>query len=449
MNAVELIRRKRDRGRYSAGELEWLMAEFAAGNIPDYQMAAWLMAVCLRGMTVEETVALTAAMMKSGEVLDLSALPGPKVDKHSTGGVGDKVSLVLAPMVAACDVLVPMISGRALGHTGGTLDKLAAIPGFRTDLGPTAFRRCLEMAGLAIVGQSERICPVDRRLYALRDVTATVESAPLIAASIMSKKLAEGIDGLVLDVKAGSGAFCAKVSQARRLGRLMMAIGARLGKPVRALVTAMWQPLGRSVGNAVEVIEAIDALKGNWADDLAEVSLALGEQMLVLSGRARSEVQARRQLLRALSSGRALERFRAMVRAQGGDPAVIDNPGVMIERGHRVEVCAASPGWVRSIDALRVGLIGVELGIGRLKVDATVDAAAGFVFHRKAGDRVAKGELLVEVLGSDRDRVAAAAAAVARAIVIGPVAPKPVGAVCARLSGNGGAGVRQRRNTGR
>lgn len=434
MNTIDLIRRKRDRGRLSGDELNWLVQEYTAGNVPDYQMAAWLMAVCLRGMSAEETANLTAAMMHSGDVFDLSDLPGPKVDKHSTGGVGDKVSLVLAPLVAACDVCVPMVSGRGLGHTGGTLDKLETIPGLRTDLKYAEFRRCLDVAGVAMAGQTQKLCPADRKMYALRDVTATVESIPLIAASIMSKKMAEGIDALVLDVKTGSGAFMTSLPLARRLARSMMSIGAELGKRVTALVTAMWQPLGRTVGNSVEVVEAIDALKDNWAGDLKEVTLALGEQMLILAGRARGEPQARRMLLRALSSGKALERFRVMVRAQGGDAGVVEDYTLLGAPAHRVTVSAPAAGYVRSMDALAVGRLGVELGIGRTTLDSKVDPVAGFIFHHKVGGRVARGEPLAEVVGSSEARVKSAAVALAKVISIGPSAPRPAGAIVTRLT---------------
>jgi pyrimidine-nucleoside phosphorylase len=434
MNLYDLIRRKRDRGRLSGDEIRSLVNDFTAGRVPDYQMAAWLMAVWLRGMSADETANLTAAMMHSGDVFDLSDVAGPKVDKHSTGGVGDKVSLILAPLAAACGVVVPMVSGRSLGHTGGTLDKLEVIPGFRTNLRFVEFRRCLDSAGLAIMGQTDRMCPADRRMYALRDVTATVDSIPLIAASIMSKKMAEGIDALVLDVKTGSGAFMSKPAQARRLARTMIAIGTDLGKRVTAVITGMWQPLGRTVGNAVEVVEAIEALKGNWADDVADVTLALGEEMLLLGGRARSQQQARRMLLRALSSGRALERFRAMVKAQGGNPAVIEDYGILPQPKHRADVIAAGTGFVRSIDALAVGRLGVGLGIGRASLDSVVDPTAGFTFHRKVGDRAVRGETLAEVSGADSARVTAAAAALAKIVQLGPAAPRQADLVLSRLS---------------
>lgn len=435
INLYELIRRKRDGGRMSTDEIAALVGGFATGKVPDYQMAAWLMAVWFRGMTPDETSALTLAMMNSGETLDLSDLPGPRVDKHSTGGVGDKVSLVLAPMVAACGLFVPMVSGRGLGHTGGTLDKLESIPGFRTDLGMREFRRCLETVGVAMMGQSERFCPADRRMYALRDVTATVDSIPLIAASIMSKKLAEGIDGLVLDVKTGNGAFMAKPVQARRLARTMIDIGAQLGVRTIALVTSMAEPLGYAVGNAVEVVEAIEALKGNWPDDLEEVTLALGVEMLLLARRAETAAQARRLLLRTVSDGKALAKFRQMVEAQGGDSRVVDDYGRLPTAKFSRDVRAEKSGYVVGIDALKVGLLGVELGVGRSRVDAGVDHAAGIILRKKCRDRVTKGDVLARVGGSDERRVEFVARELPKAFSIGPTAPRPNEMILARLGG--------------
>jgi pyrimidine-nucleoside phosphorylase len=437
MQLYELIRRKRDKGRLSDEEIEELVFAYAAGRVPDYQMAAMLMAIFFRGMTVEETAALTHAMMNSGDVFDLSSIPGPRVDKHSTGGVGDKVSLILAPLVAACGVKVPMVSGRSLGHTGGTLDKLESIPGFRTDLSFAQFRKNIVGTGLSIMGQTKRMCPADRKLYALRDVTATVDSIPLIAASIMSKKLAEGADGLVLDVKTGSGAFMSRTAQARRLARTMIAIGLQLGKKVVALVTDMSEPLGESVGNAVEVVEAIEALKGHWRPDLEEVTLALGEEMLVLAGLASSPAQARRLLMRALSRGLGLEKFRQMVRAQGGNPKVIDDYNMLPQPAYRLDVCAASAGFVRSIDALQVGLLGLGLGVGRQNLDSKIDQSAGFLFKKKVGDRVARADVLAEVLGSDEAKVKRAASCLPAFIAIRGTALRSNGMVVARLSGNG------------
>jgi len=434
MNVVELIRRKRDRGRLNSDEIEFLVRSYAGGELPDYQMAAWLMAAFIRGLSMDETTALTTAMMKSGEVIDLSAVSGPKVDKHSTGGVGDKVSLVLAPLVAACGVKVPMVSGRSLGHTGGTLDKLEAIPGLRTALGPEEFVEKLTTVGVVMAGQTQRMSPADRLMYPLRDVTGTVDSVPLIAASIMSKKLAEGADSLVLDVKTGCGAFMSRVPHARRLARTMIDIGARLGRPVVALLTSMAQPLGSAVGNAVEVVEAIEALKGRWTDDLKTVTLALGSEMLLLAGRAASAAQARRLLLRALTLGKGLARFRQMIEAQDGNPKVLDDYNLLPQAKSGEDVCAGSAGYVRSIDALQVGLLGVALGIGRTRVDSKVDPTAGFLFRKRVGDRVERGEALVRVESADPARTRAAAQQITRAFVIGASQPRPQDVVIARLN---------------
>jgi pyrimidine-nucleoside phosphorylase len=436
MQLYELIRRKRDSGRLSDEEIEELVNGFASGRVPDYQMAAMLMAIFLRGMTADETTALTLAMMNSGDVFDLSGIPGPKVDKHSTGGVGDKVSLILAPLVAACGVKVPMVSGRSLGHTGGTLDKLESIPGFRTDLSYAQFRRNVSDIGLCIMGQTKRMCPADRKLYALRDVTATVDSIPLISASIMSKKLAEGVDGLVLDVKTGGGAFMTRTVQARKLARTLIAIGTRLGKKVVALVTDMSEPLGEAVGNGVEVVEAIEALKGRWRVDLEEVTLALGGEMLVLAGLASSPAQARRLLMRALSRGLGLEKLRQMIGAQGGNPKVVDDYTLLPRPAHRVGVNAASAGFVRSIDALQVGILGVGLGIGRKTLDSKIDHSAGFVFKKKVGDRVEKSDVIAEVQGSNETRVNEAASLLSAQIAISGTAPRGHGMVIARLNGS-------------
>ncbi|UCG42772.1 MAG: thymidine phosphorylase [candidate division WOR-3 bacterium] len=430
----ELILRKRNRGRLSPAEIEGLVAGYTSRDVPDYQMAAWLMAVYFRGMTSEETAALTSAMMNSGRVFDLSDVPGPKVDKHSTGGVGDKVSLILAPLVAACGVKVPMVSGRGLGHTGGTLDKLASIPGFRSNLRFRQFRDNLQNHGCCIMGQTRELCPADRQMYALRDVTATVDSIPLIAASIMSKKLAEGIDGLVLDVKTGTGAFMSRTPQARRLARTMIGIGSRMGKKVVALVTGMWEPLGQAVGNSVEVVEAIEALKGNWRLDLEEVTLALGEEMLLLAGRAGTRAQARRLLMRALTGGAGLDRFRAMVKAQGGDPAVVDDYDLLPRARYTIPVLSPDSGYVRLIDALQVGLLAVELGAGRKTLKSKVNPGVGLRFCKKVGDRVEPGEVLVEVLAAEKKLGAATAARLLQHLTVSRTAPRDGGRVVARLS---------------
>ncbi len=402
LNVSELIRRTRDGEALCAEEIDGFVSGFASGTVPDYQMAAWLMAVRLRSLSRDETVALTRALMRSGQVLDWSGIGRPTADKHSTGGVGDKVSLILAPMVAACGVAVPMISGRSLGHTGGTVDKLESIPGFRTDLGLKEFRRVVTEVGVAIIGQTPELCPADQKIYALRDVTATVDSLPLIASSIMSKKLAEGASVLVLDVKTGDGAFMRRLADARRLARMMIGIGQGLGRKVVAFVTGMWQPLGYAVGNAVEVVESVECLKGRWSEDLKAVTVALGAEMLVLAGRAPDRRRALELLEESVATGRALAKFREMIAAQSGNPAVCDDYSLLPQPACRVRIRADRDGWVGGIDSLLVGQLGIDLRVGRRTVDSVVDHAAGFVFRRKAGDRVVGGEVIAEVLAGDR-----------------------------------------------
>jgi pyrimidine-nucleoside phosphorylase len=390
-NAVELIRRKREGAALSDDEVRAFVRGYTDGVVPDYQAAALLMAIYFRGLDGAELAALTDAMLHSGEVLDLSQLDGPKVDKHSTGGVGDKVSLHLAPAVAACGVRVPMISGRGLGHTGGTLDKLESIPGFRVDLPTEEFTRTLAACGMALIGQTAKLAPADKKLYALRDVTGTVESIPLIAASIMSKKLAEGIDGLVLDVKVGSGAFMKTPERARELASTLVEIGKRAGKRCAALITDMDQPLGRWVGNAVEVQESLDVLSGRGEPDLVELTLALGAEMLLLGGVARSIEEGRGRIVQALGDGSALERFRQCVRLQGG---VLPEGDAV--RGwfaaDSVRVPAPHAGVVTAIDAEAVGLAAITLGAGRLRKEDQIDPGAWIWLKKKVGERVELGD---------------------------------------------------------
>ena len=390
--AVDLIRKKRDGGALSSAEIEFLVNACTHGYVPDYQVAAWLMAVVLKGMTREETAALTHAMLHSGEVLDLSFLPGKKVDKHSTGGVGDKTSLVLAPLVAAAGVFVPMISGRGLGHTGGTLDKLESIPGFRVNLPVAEFHRVLQTCGCAMIGQTAEIAPADRKLYALRDVTGTVESPYLICASIMSKKLAEGTDALVLDVKTGSGAFMKKEEDAVFLAELMVETGERMGKQMVALITNMDEPLGRMVGNAMEVQEAIDILRGSGPADLRDLCLELAAWMLYLDGASKTVEQGRQRAEEIISSGMAFTKFREMVELQGGDVSTIDDPSRLPSTKHRVEVLSARAGYVTAIQCEDVGTACVVLGGGREQKEHSVDPAVGIVVHKKIGERVATAE---------------------------------------------------------
>ncbi|HET7824146.1 MAG TPA: thymidine phosphorylase [Anaeromyxobacter sp.] len=436
MRPYEIIHAKRDGKAIPEADLAALVDGFTRGDVPEYQMAAFCMAVFFRGMDEAEVGALTGAMLRSGDVLDLSDVPGTKVDKHSTGGVGDKVSLALAPLVAACGVKVPMISGRGLGHTGGTLDKLEAIPGFRVDLSVDRFRALVRDVGACLVGQTSRLAPADRKLYALRDVTATVESIPLIAASIMSKKLAEGIDALVLDVKVGSGAFMKRMDDARALARTLAGIGRRMGKRVTALLTAMDQPLGRAVGNGLEAAEAIELLRGGGPPDLREVTVELSAEMLLLGGAAASVGEARERIAAAIADGRGLAKLAEIVRAQGGDPEAVRDPARLPRAPRTYDVAAPAAGLVAAIDAEAIGLASVALGAGRARIEDRVDPAVGIVVHKKLGDRVARGEALCTVhegdLSEPRDRVTARLAA---AWSIGPQGPAPRPLVLERIAG--------------
>jgi pyrimidine-nucleoside phosphorylase len=392
--AIDVIRKKRDAGELSRDEITSLVNAYTAGDIPDYQVSAWLMAVVLRGMTRTETAALTDAMLHSGEVLDLSSISTKKVDKHSTGGVGDKTSLVLAPLAAAAGVAVPMISGRGLGHTGGTLDKLEAIPGFNVNLPVAQFRRVLETCGCAMIGQTAEIAPADRKLYSLRDVTGTVESPYLICASIMSKKLAEGIDALVLDVKTGSGAFMKSEKDAAFLAELMFETGERMGKRVVALITDMDQPLGCMIGNALEVVEVVEVLRGQGPEDLRELCLELAGWMLHLGGVSTTVAEGKKQSDKLLSSGKALDKFRQMVELQGGDPRVIDDPKKLRRAQHTVTISSPRDGYVVSLKCEQIGTACVVLGGGRERKEDSVDPTVGIVLHKKVGDAVSAGEPL-------------------------------------------------------
>jgi pyrimidine-nucleoside phosphorylase/thymidine phosphorylase len=422
MNVVELIRRKRDGGTLSAAEIGAFVRGVTDGSVPDYQAAALLMAVYFRGLDGAELAALTDAMLHSGDVLDLSDIPGGKVDKHSTGGVGDKISLHLAPAVAACGVNVPMISGRGLGHTGGTLDKLEAIPGFSVNLDESRFRAVLRECGLALIGQTERLAPADKRLYALRDVTGTVESIPLIAASIMSKKLAEGIDGLVLDVKVGSGAFMKTPERARELARTLVDIGRRAGKRVTAFLTDMDQPLGRFVGNAVEVHESLAVLEGRGEPDLVELTVTLGGEMLVLGGGARDADDGRAKIARALADGSALARFRRCVTLQGG--ALPASERGWFPEAH--EAVDAGAGFVQRIDAEAVGMAALRLGAGRTRKEDAIDPGAWVRLAAKVGERVEAGQpvaLFSQPRGGDAKLAAEVRERLRAAYVVGPTAP--------------------------
>jgi len=423
VRAVDVIQRKRDGQELSREEIDFLVDGYAQGRIPDYQASAFAMAVFFRGMTPAETLALTESMMRTGEVLDFRDLPGPKADKHSTGGVGDKTSLVLAPLAAACGVYVPMISGRGLGHTGGTLDKLEAIPGFRVGLSLAEFRDVLRRSHLGLIGQTPEIAPADRKLYALRDVTATVESRPLIAASIMSKKMAEGIDALVLDVKTGDGAFMKSLADSKALAETMVEIGRGMGRKVAALITDMEQPLGFAVGNALEVAECLETLKGRGPKDLESLSLELAAWMLHLGGLTATLDAARARVRDALDSGKGLRKFREIVELQGGDPRVCDDPQVLPRARETVAITAEKDSRVTGIGCRAVGQAAMLLGAGRETVDSVIDPAVGLVLHKKVGDLVIAGEALVTLHVNDREHLDEARALIKEAVRLGPEAP--------------------------
>jgi pyrimidine-nucleoside phosphorylase len=432
MRAYDLIRKKRDGGVLTAEELRFLARGAATGSIADEQLAAFLMAVFFRGMEPRtELPAWLEAMLGSGQVLDLSRIPGRKVDKHSTGGVGDKISLPLAPLVAACGVKVPMVSGRGLGHTGGTLDKLESIPGFQTDLPIARFAELVNRLGLCLIGQTAEIAPADRKLYALRDATATVESIPLIASSILSKKLAEGIDALVLDVKVGRGAFMKELSHAQALARTMVDLCKAVGRGCTALITDMDAPLGYAVGNAVEVAESIDVLRGGGPTDVRELTLLLGVEMLIageapgLAGAADPLAEARRLLEAALANGSALQRFIALVEAQGGDPRCIEDPTRLPRPNAVRELRADRSGYLVALDAEAVGLAAVELGAGRARKEDKVDPAAGLLLRKRVGDDVRAGEVLAELHARDGERLEAGAMRLRTAALIDASPPAP------------------------
>ena len=437
--AIDVIRKKRDAVELTREEIDGLVSAYTRGDIPDYQVSAWLMAVVLRGMTPAEAAALTDSMLRSGEVLDLSSLPGKKVDKHSTGGVGDKTSLVLAPLAAAAGVTVPMISGRGLGHTGGTLDKLEAIPGFNVNLPVADFRRILATCGCCMIGQTAEIAPADRKLYALRDVTGTVESPYLICASIMSKKLAEGIDALVLDVKTGSGAFMKSEKDAAFLAELMVETGERMGKRVVALITDMDQPLGEKIGNALEVEECVDVLKGKGPADLRELCLELSGWMLYLGGVSKSVADGKTQSEKLIANGQALEKFRKMIELQGGDARVIDDFNKLPRAKHTVEVSGANSGHVASIQCEQVGTACVILGGGREKKEDSVDPSVGIVLHKKVGDAVAAGESLATIHFNDEARAARAQRMIKESFQIATAVPAAKRPLVHRIIGKEGA----------
>jgi pyrimidine-nucleoside phosphorylase len=425
----DVIARKRDGAELDRGELEAFARGAADGSWEDYQLSAMLMALFLRGMTPRETAFLTEAMMRSGIVADLSSIRIPKVDKHSTGGVGDKVSLHLAPMAAACGVAVPMISGRGLGHTGGTLDKLESIPGFRVGLSLAEFSAQVGRIGLAMIGQTAEFAPADRKLYALRDVTGTIESIPLICASILSKKVASGADFLVFDVKYGRGAFMRDKARARELAVALTSASAAMGKPARAVMTAMDEPLGRTVGNALELAESIECLRGGGPADVMEVTYALGEQMLLISGVEKDAAAARGRLALSLSRGSALAKFREMVVAQGGDPRVVDEPARLPKAGLVRPLPSARAGFVRDVDARGVALAALRLGAGRVRAEEAVDPSVGVSHLAKSGEPVGAGGPLCMIHANSEVTLREAAEILQGAIVVGDAPPAATGVV--------------------
>lgn len=433
VNPVEFLREKRDGREHSPDAVAAFIAAFVRGDVADYQASAWLMAAFLNGLSSRETLALTQAMLRSGKVLTLKSVKSPKVDKHSTGGVGDKISLCLAPLVAACGVAVPMISGRGLGHTGGTLDKLEAIPGFQVELDAKRFERIVREVGACLIGQTGELAPADRRLYALRDVTATVECIPLIVASILSKKLAEGIDGLVLDVKCGSGAFMKDLRQARALGKALVSVGKGAGKRVSALITDMSAPIGRTIGNALETREALEVLRNTGPADTRELTLELGAEMLLLSGRCGARSAALALLEGALADGSALRVFRSLVAAQGGDVRVVDDPSRLPRSQAALVVSAPRAGFVTAIDAYALGTLAIELGAGRTRADQTIEPGAGFELLAVVGNRVARGQPLITIHAASKALASHVRDRVAAAYVIGKTAARPRKLVLERL----------------
>jgi len=435
MRAVDLIRKKRDSGELSREEINFLVSGYTRGDIPDYQMAAWLMAVWIRGMNRSELAALTEVMLHSGEVLNHSEIPGKKVDKHSTGGIGDKTSLILAPVVAAGGLTVPMISGRGLGHTGGTLDKLEAIPGFNVNLSLGEFRRVLRQCGMGLIGQTAEIAPADKKIYALRDVTSTVENIGLICASIMSKKLAEGIDALVLDVKTGSGAFMKKEEDSIRLAEVMVETGQRMGKKVVALITGMDQPLGRMAGHSNEVGESIEILRGRGPTDLRDLSLDLSAWMFYLGERTKTVEEGRRLAETMIASGQALEKFRQGIRLQGGDERVIDEPERLPIARLNFHVTSSASGFITGTNCEGFGIALAMLGGGREKKEDKIDHGVGLEFHKRIGDRVEIGEPLATIHYNSDAKLAEAKALIACSYFIGEKAPQEKPPLVRRIIG--------------
>ena len=436
MRVVDLIRQKRDGGAIERADIDAFVTAVTDGTLPDYQTAALLMAICIRGMTAEETAALTDAMVRSGIRVTYPGVAGVPVDKHSTGGVGDKTSLILAPLAAACGAVVPMMSGRGLGHTGGTLDKLEAIPGFRTALSLAELRHAVGAIGCAMIGQTDEIAPADRRLYALRDVTGTVESIPLISASIMSKKIAEGIGGLVLDVKTGDGAFMKTVEHSRALAVSLVAIGEASGVRTEALITRMDAPLGRAIGNASEVIESLETLKGRGPADLETLSVVLAARMLVVAGMEREDEAAESRVRAALASGAGLEKFRDVIAHQGGDSRVVDDYARLPAASHDSVVSAPHDGYVSALRAELVGRAAVALGAGRGRLDDVIDPGVGIEVAARPGERVARGEPIMVVHHRGGRGLEEAMRLLARAIDVSEAPPPDTPIVVGRVTGD-------------
>ncbi|HCR9815621.1 TPA: pyrimidine-nucleoside phosphorylase [Enterococcus faecium] len=403
MRMVDLIEKKRDGNELSKEEIEYIVTNYTNGKIPDYQVSALLMAIFYQDMTNEEITNLTLAIANSGDVIDLSSLEGIKVDKHSTGGVGDTTTLILAPLVASVGVTVAKMSGRGLGYTGGTLDKLEAIPGFQIELSDEEFVRIVNESKVAVIGQSGNLAPADKKLYALRDVTATVDSLPLIASSIMSKKIAAGADAIVLDVTTGDGAFMKNIEDARRLAKTMTSIGKLANRETVAVISDMSEPLGEAIGNSLEVVEAIETLQGNGPEDLVEMCYALGSQMVVLAGKAKTTDEARTLLQEALESGKALAKFKEMIQNQGGDPAIVEHPERILTARYTMELPAKQSGVVSKIVANELGIAAMMLGAGRKTKEEDIDHAVGLKLHKKNGDTVTKGESLLTIYSNDEE----------------------------------------------
>ncbi|WP_213179852.1 pyrimidine-nucleoside phosphorylase [Enterococcus lactis] len=424
MRMVDLIEKKRDGNELSKEEIEYIVTNYTNGKIPDYQVSALLMAIFYQDMTNEEITNLTLAIANSGDVIDLSSLEGIKVDKHSTGGVGDTTTLILAPLVASVGVTVAKMSGRGLGYTGGTLDKLEAIPGFQIELSDEAFVRIVNESKVAVIGQSGNLAPADKKLYALRDVTATVDSLPLIASSIMSKKIAAGADAIVLDVTTGDGAFMKNIEDARRLAKTMTSIGKLANRETVAVISDMSEPLGEAIGNSLEVVEAIETLQGNGPEDLVEMCYALGSQMVVLAGKAKTIDEARTLLQEALESGKALAKFKEMIQNQGGDPTIVEQPERILTARYTMELPAKQSGVVSKIVANELGIAAMMLGAGRKTKEDDIDHAVGLRLHKKIGDTVTKGESLLTIYSNDKE-ISSVIELLYKNIEIGESAMKP------------------------